>query len=183
MLTYRYSYADREIADGLAPFLRGQTLRDSCAFPRPVGTDREPMDSDLDLYLANGDRPFVVIARRGGLVVLTPIFSEAKAYRRTVSAKDGHPNWVHHPTNFDPRQVWVVPVDAVITAAGQAGDRSAPGCRNRVLPGELAEMRDAIRRAAQRGHPPKTTALPIPTSITGITTLERMKSDETPRAA
>jgi hypothetical protein len=141
------------------------------------------MDSDLDLYLANGDRPFVVIARRGGLVVLTPIFSEAKAYRRTVSAKDGHPNWVHHPTNFDPRQVWVVPVDAVITAAGQAGDRSAPGCRNRVLPGELAEMREAIRRAAQRGHPPKTTALPIPTSITGITTLERMKSDETPRAA
>ena len=147
MHPYRFSYADGDIVEGLAPFLRAEDLRESSDFLGRFGLAHSSADSCANHLFAAGDRYFVVVGRDAGLVALTPVFSIGKAYRRAVTGKVGHSGWVDHPTNFDPSQVWVTSAHAVVRAAELAGDLSTPARRNLVLPEGIREMRSAIRGA------------------------------------
>ena len=143
----RVSYADSEIASGLAPFLSSLELRESSDFLARFGLDHTSADSPGSKLFAAGDRYFVVVGRALGLVALTPVYSMDKPYRLPITRKTGHPGWIDHSTYFDPRQVWLASADAIVRAANLAGDLSPSSHRNRVSPDGILDIRSAIRGA------------------------------------
>jgi len=150
MAIYRYSFGDEDVQRGVAPFLKSRCLIEPSGFVGCFNGETGTVDPNPNPLMAEGKRPFVVLGRRGHVVALTPVFSHSKPYRYQVADKVGHPGWVERSTYFDPRQIWLVRLDAMVIAADRAGDLSWPGSRNRVTSAGLTQMDRAIR--ASRRH-------------------------------
>ena len=141
----RSSISTTEVQAGIALFVDPEVIKGSFGFSGLLDPDPTLEDGRLGAILAAGDRYFAVVWRDGDLVSIAPLYSQYRAGRLPVGAKVGHRSWVDHPTYYDPRQVWVATVDAVVEAAAKGGDLSSSRCRNRVGSEGLEPMRVAIR--------------------------------------
>jgi hypothetical protein len=141
----RSSIATTEVQEGIALFVDPEVIKGSFGFSGLLDPDPTLEDGRLGAILAAGDRYFAVVWRDGDAVLIAPLYSQCRAGRLPVGAKVGHPSWVDHPTFYDPRQVWVATVDALVEAAAKGGDLSSPRRRNRVDSEGLESMRLAIR--------------------------------------
>lgn len=156
-LQYGRDCTEGEIAEGLALFLDPETLRSDRGFSW-IDVWNRIRRLGPDCRLVKGNHYFVVIGRSGDRVALVPAYSDAKAYRISAVAKSGDPRWIRHSTNLDPHQVWIVPVEAVLAAAQVAGDGSDRGCRNRVEPEVVREIREHIAEHCNRKESRDETA-------------------------
>jgi hypothetical protein len=156
MLQYGRECTEGEIVEGLALFLDPDTLH-SYRFSW-IDVWNRIRRLGPDCRLVQGNHYFVVIGRSGDRVALVPAYSDAKPYRIPVLAKTGDPRWVRHSTNVDLHQVWMVPPEAVVAAAHAAGDGSDRGCRNRVEPEVVREIREHIAKHCNRKETRDETA-------------------------
>ncbi len=136
---YSKQYFEEELQPGVAVFLRPTDFPDS--WTRWVCNNRVAQG-------VAGDHYFVTLKRIGSSLLMTPAFSAPKPYRVEVTNKSGLSKWVDRRTFFDPCQLLLVPIAAVIESAEGAGDESVPGSRNRV--GRQGLMAMAID---SRSHP------------------------------
>jgi hypothetical protein len=144
-----HGVSESDVVEGLAVHLCPEALTGA----ETVWVCGHPCSSPV-----KGNHTFVVLLRIGQQVILTPVFSTPKFYRCQVRGKSGHPGWVDGPTFFDPCQLVVATVDAVVSSARAAHDHSEPLSRNRVNALGLEAMRAAVRRRLGGEVPDDTVA-------------------------